>query len=147
MNYKNLALSALTIAIASGCASNQAPQPEWQQDKEYNLTILHTNDNHGNFWQNKYGERGMAARATLINNIRAEVKSEGGNILLLSGGDINTGVPESDILDAEPDFLGMNSIGYDAMAVGNHEFDNSVETIRKQQLSSDVSFLSAILYR
>ena len=45
----------------------------------------------------------------------------GGSVLLLSGGDINTGVPESDLQDAEPDFRGMNLIGYDAMAVGNHE--------------------------
>lgn len=50
--------------------------------------------------------------------------AEGGSVLLLSGGDINTGVPESDLQDAEPDFRGMNLIGYDAMAVGNHEFDN-----------------------
>ena len=147
MNYKNLALSALTIAIASGCASNQAPQPQWQQDKEYNLTILHTNDNHGNFWQNKYGERGMAARATLINSIRAEVKSEGGNILLLSGGDINTGVPESDLQDAEPDFIGMNMIGYDAMTLGNHEFDNTLEVLAKQEGWAKFPFISANIYK
>jgi len=147
MNYKNLALSALTIAIASGCAMNQAPQPEWQQDKEYKLTILHTNDNHGNFWQNKYGERGMAARATLVQNIRAEVKSEGGSVLLLSGGDINTGVPESDLQDAQPDFIGMNMIGYDAMTLGNHEFDNSLAVLAKQEGWAKFPFISANIYK
>ncbi|WP_438871674.1 hypothetical protein [Providencia hangzhouensis] len=38
-----------------------------------------------------------------------------------SGGDINTGVPQTvDLQDAEPDFKGMNLVGYDAMALGNH---------------------------
>ena len=147
MNYKNIALSALTLALASGCVATKAPQHEWQQDKEYNLTILHTNDNHGNFWQNKYGERGMAARATLVNNIRAEVKAEGGSVLLLSGGDINTGVPESDLQDAQPDFIGMNMIGYDAMTLGNHEFDNTLAVLAKQENWANFPFLSANIYK
>lgn len=148
MKLKNIALSALTIAIATGCATaDKQPQHEWTQDKEYNITILHTNDNHGNFWQNKYGERGMAARATLINDIRAEVKSEGGSLLLLSGGDINTGVPESDLQDAEPDFIGMNMIGYDAMTLGNHEFDNSLDVLAKQEGWANFPFISANIYK
>ena len=150
MNYKNLALTTLAAAIATGCATQpteQANSHQWIQDKEYNLTILHTNDNHGNFWQNKYGERGMAARATLVNNIRNEVKSEGGSVLLLSGGDINTGVPESDLQDAEPDFIGMNMIGYDAMAVGNHEFDNPLDVLAKQEGWAKFPFLAANIYK
>ena len=78
------------------------------------FTVLHTNDNHGRFWENKYGEYGMAARKTLIEQIRAEVTANGGESILLSGGDINTGVPESDMLNAVPDFVGMNLLGYDA---------------------------------
>jgi len=148
MKLKNIALSALTMAIAAGCATtDQQPKHEWKQDKEYNITILHTNDNHGNFWQNKYGERGMAARATLINNIRAEVKAEGGSVLLLSGGDINTGVPESDLQDAEPDFIGMNMIGYDAMTLGNHEFDNPLDVLAKQEGWANFPFISANIYK
>ncbi len=65
---------------------------------------------------------------TLIDQMRQEVAANGGSSLLLSG-DINTGVPESDLQDAEPDFLGMSDIGYDAMAVGNHEFDNPLSVL------------------
>ena len=151
MNYKNFALSILSIAIATGCSTQavnqQSVDHDWIQDQEYNLTILHTNDNHGNFWQNKYGERGMAARATLINNIRNEVKAEGGSVLLLSGGDINTGVPESDLQDAEPDFIGMNMIGYDAVAIGNHEFDNPLDVLAKQEGWANFPFLAANIYK
>jgi 5'-nucleotidase/UDP-sugar diphosphatase len=148
---KKIVLTALALAVTSGCTAQNSsvlePSHEWVQDQEYNLTILHTNDNHGNFWQNKYGERGMAARATLINQIRAEVKAEGGSLLLLSGGDINTGVPESDLQDAEPDFIGMNMLGYDAMAVGNHEFDNPLDVLAKQEGWAEFPFLAANIYK
>ncbi len=73
--------------------------------------------------------------------------AEGGSVLLLSGGDINTGVPESDLQDAEPDFRGMNLIGYDAMAVGNHEFDNPLSVLRQQEKWAKFPFLSANIYR
>ncbi|WP_025565296.1 bifunctional UDP-sugar hydrolase/5'-nucleotidase UshA [Psychromonas sp. SP041] len=150
MNNKRFIVASIASLILTGCStlsSTTTTQQKWLQDKEYNLTILHTNDNHGHFWQNKYGERGMAARATLVNHIRAEVESAGGSVLLLSGGDINTGVPESDLLDAEPDFIGMNMIGYDAMAVGNHEFDNPLDVLAKQADWANFPFLAANIYK
>jgi len=110
------------------------------------LTILHTNDHHGRFWQNADGEYGIAARKTLADNVRAEVRSRGGALLLLDAGDVNTGVPESDMLDAEPDIRGMNAMGYDAMAVGNHEFDNPLDVLRRQQSLMSFPLLSANIY-
>ena len=118
-----------------------------EQDKTYKITILHTNDHHGHFWRNDYGEYGLAAQKTLVDGIRKEVAAEGGSVLLLSGGDINTGVPESDLQDAEPDFRGMNLIGYDAMAVGNHEFDNPLSVLRQQEKWAKFPFLSANIYQ
>lgn len=138
------ALGSVLAAVLAGCASS--PQPAWQEDKTYTLTILHTNDHHGRFWPNQYGEYGLAARKTLIEQIRAEVTAQGGSVLLLSGGDINTGVPESDLLDAEPDFKGMSVLGYDAMAIGNHEFDNPLEVLFKQQQWANFPLLSANIY-
>ncbi len=136
------AVSAAILATLAGCASG----PAWEQDQTYKLTVLHTNDNHGRFWSNKYGEYGMAARKTLIDQIRSEVAAEGGSVLLLSGGDINTGVPESDLQDAEPDFKGMSMIGYDAMALGNHEFDNPLSVLEKQIDWANFPVLSANIY-
>ncbi|ELB2157512.1 bifunctional UDP-sugar hydrolase/5'-nucleotidase [Vibrio parahaemolyticus] len=138
------ALSAAILASLAGCASQ--PAHEWNADTTYKLTVLHTNDHHGRFWQNKHGEYGMAARKTLIDDLRDEIQAEGGSVLLLSGGDINTGVPESDLQDAEPDFKGMSKIGYDAMALGNHEFDNPLDVLFKQQDWADFPMLSANIY-
>ncbi|MCG7584989.1 bifunctional UDP-sugar hydrolase/5'-nucleotidase UshA [Photobacterium sp. OFAV2-7] len=145
--FAKTALTAAVLATLSGCASQaDSTAPSWQADETYKLTILHTNDHHGRFWQNKYGEYGMAARKTLLDQIRTEVAAQGGTTLLLSGGDINTGVPESDLQDAEPDFKGMNMLGYDAMALGNHEFDNPLEVLRKQEEWAEFPMLSANIY-
>ena len=132
-------LAAFTLASGSAQA--------YEQDKTYKITILHTNDHHGHFWRNDYGEYGLSAQKTLVDGIRKEVAAEGGSVLLLSGGDINTGVPESDLQAAEPDFRGMNLIGYDAMAVGNHEFDNPMSVLRQQEKWAKFPFLSANIYQ
>ena len=135
------------MAGLTGCAGmTDTAQPSWQADQTYKFTILHTNDHHGRFWHNNYGEYGMAARKTLLDQLRADVAAQGGTSLLLSGGDINTGVPESDLQDAEPDFKGMNLLGYDAMALGNHEFDNPLEVLRKQEAWAEFPMLSANIY-
>lgn len=137
------------VALALLAAFTLAGQPAqaYEKDKTYKITILHTNDHHGHFWRSEYGEYGLAAQKTLVDGIRKEVAEEGGSALLLSGGDINTGVPESDLQDAEPDFRGMNLIGYDAMAVGNHEFDNPMTVLRQQEKWSKFPFLSANIYQ
>src|SRR6478672_9818849 len=86
------------------------------------VILLHTNDHHGAFMSSMNGDFGMAAQATLIDQIRDEAKRNGDHVILLSAGDINTGPAESNIFNAKPDFEAMNMIGYDAMALGNHEF-------------------------
>ncbi|GAB7271087.1 hypothetical protein DZS_24810 [Dickeya ananatis] len=49
-------LIAVTLAVSSPAAQ------AWEKDKTYNITILHTNDHHGHFWHNDYGEYGLAAQ-------------------------------------------------------------------------------------
>ncbi|WP_220266322.1 bifunctional UDP-sugar hydrolase/5'-nucleotidase UshA [Enterobacter sp. Colony194] len=142
-----LAKSGLALALFMAFGMLSAPAQAYQQDKTYKITILHTNDHHGHFWRNEYGEYGLAAQKTLVDSIRQQVAEQGGSVLLLSGGDINTGVPESDLQDAEPDFRGMNLIGYDAMAVGNHEFDNPLTVLRQQEKWAKFPFLSANIYQ
>lgn len=136
---KRFLSSVLIFSISlSACA--------YTKGKTYQLTILHTNDHHGHFWPSRDGEYGLAARATLINQIRSEVAANGGHVLLLDAGDVNTGTPQSDMQDAEPDFRGMAQMGYDVMAIGNHEFDNSLSTIFQQQAWAGFPFISANIY-
>jgi 5'-nucleotidase/UDP-sugar diphosphatase len=160
--YHFLSISSLAL-LSTSCANFQSHRPntdaapfsnglavqdlgpagQFVKDKSYRITVLHNNDNHGRFWKNEDGEYGMAARATLIQAIRAEVTAQGGNVLLLDAGDPNTGVPESDTQNAEPDFKAMNAMGYQAMAVGNHEFDKPISVLKQQINLAKFPVLSA----
>lgn len=140
MFMRILTITSLLVVL-SACSINPSSNSQTQY-----LTILHTNDNHGRFWHNDAGEYGMAARKTLIDQLRNDARANGHAVLLLSGGDINTGMPESDLQLAEPDFKGMSLIGYDAMAIGNHEFDNPLSVLDKQQQWANFPLLSANIY-
>ncbi len=59
---------ALALLAAFTLASETAQA--YEQDKTYKITVLHTNDHHGHFWRNEYGEYGLAAQKTLVDGIR-----------------------------------------------------------------------------
>lgn len=129
-----LALTASTSAMA------------YQADKTYHFTVLHTNDIHGHFWNNDKGEYGLAPQKTVIDQIRKDVAAQGGEVIVLNAGDINTGVPESDMQNARPDIEGLNAIGYDAMTLGNHEFDVPLQILDMQEKWAKFPLLSANVY-
>ncbi|AMO54565.1 hypothetical protein GZ77_23700 [Endozoicomonas montiporae] len=138
------ALLSMSVLLA-GC-SPAVENSRYDEGRHHKLTVLHTNDNNGQFWRNDKNEWGMAARKTLIDSIREEVENEGGHVLLLSGGNINKGVPESDLQSGIPDILGMNLIGYDAMVVGSHEFDIPPNILKMQQDLSTFPILAANVF-
>lgn len=93
------------------------------------LTILHTNDVHSRldpFPQDGgrlAGMGGVAARAALVSQIRAESD----NVLLLDAGDMLQGTPYFNMYKGEPEIKAMSMIGYDACTMGNHDFDAGIE--------------------
>lgn len=95
------------------------------------ITILHTNDVHSHidpFPDNdpKYpGLGGAARRAALIKKIRVEEQ----NVLLLDAGDIYQGTYYFNKYGGELELKIMSQMGYDAAAIGNHDFDNGLEGI------------------
>jgi 5'-nucleotidase/UDP-sugar diphosphatase len=107
------------------------------------LVILHTNDFHGHPLKFNYqgipDVGGLPAIAAFVNQVRARHK----NVLLLDAGDLNTGRAESNLFKAVPDIVGFNYLGYDAMTLGNHEFDNPLAILRKQERLARFPFLSA----
>ena len=135
---KLLLLVGLVVAVAA-CATSPITTP----DVEHELVILHTNDFHGHpvafFNYPAPGQGGLPAQATFVDNVRRENE----NVMVLSAGDINTGRPESNFFNAEPDFLGHNYIGYDAMTMGNHEFDPKPEVMQEQIAQSEFPWLCA----
>ena len=135
-------LLTVILIFLIGCTAS--PQHGATQNADlYHLTVVFTNDTHGH--PVKFSNRstpdvgGLPARATLIKEIRKTHE----NVLLLDAGDINTGQSVSNFFKAKPDILGYNYMGYDAMVLGNHEFDNPMDVLREQMELADFPFLSA----
>ncbi len=95
------------------------------QDGSFSLTILHTNDTHSHHDPNSSGDGGAAREAAVVKQIRAAVA----NSILLSAGDRFTGTLYHQQYRGQDDVQIMNAIGYDAMTLGNHEFDDGDKTL------------------
>ena len=111
-------------------------------DEPFSLTVLHTNDTHGRPLAFKRGGTlvgGMAARKWAVDRLR----ERHGELLLVDAGDVCDGMPVSNLNGTEPDFVGMNLLGYDAMAVGNHEFSHDLERILELERTAGFPFLCA----
>lgn len=96
-----------------------------QDDDTFALTILHTNDTHSHHEPNSSGDGGAARQATVVGQIR----DEGGNVLLLDGGDRFTGTLFHQQYRGQDSVLIMNALAYDAMTLGNHEFDDGDQVL------------------
>lgn len=106
---------------------------------EKHLTILGTSDMHGNIWSYSYEDgkettnNGMARLYTYVQQVRAENPD---TILIDAGDDIQGTILTDDLYNKTPDqehpvISAMNYMGYDAMTLGNHEFNWGVPTMLK----------------
>lgn len=89
------------------------------------LTILHTNDTHSQIEPKSNGTCGYARRMGLI----AQERKADPNLLLVDGGDYCQGTPYFNIYHGRVEIDAMNRMGYDAATLGNHEFDNGLDTL------------------
>ncbi|HEY6928104.1 MAG TPA: bifunctional UDP-sugar hydrolase/5'-nucleotidase [Thermoanaerobaculia bacterium] len=119
------------------------------------LTVLHTSDLHGHVHptdevvNRDFGE-GLARVASAVKTIRAE----GHPVLLLDSGDTIQGTPAQALVFGEkigdgsdPIVRAMNAVGYDAMAIGNHEFDFGLKRLEKSRTAAKFPWLSANILR
>ena len=107
------------------------------------ITILHTNDMHSRiepFSSGSFkGIGGMAQRSSIINEIRKKEK----NVLLFDAGDIFQGTPYFNFYGGELEFKLMSQMKYDAATLGNHDFDNGLDGLKKQLKHASFPFVSA----
>lgn len=89
------------------------------------LTILHTNDTHSQVEPKSNGQGGYARRMGLIREQRKADK----HLLLVDGGDFCQGTPYFNFYHGRVELEAMNRMGYDAATLGNHEFDNGLDTL------------------
>ena len=89
------------------------------------LTILHTNDTHSQIEPKANNQGGYARRMGLI----AQERQKDPNLLLLDAGDFCQGTPYFNFFHGRVELDAMNRMGYDAATLGNHEFDNGLDTL------------------
>lgn len=103
--------------------------------------IIHTNDVHGRILEEK-GVIGDAKAAAVIEEERIKVE----NTIVVDAGDAFQGLPISNSTKGEDRANIMNQVGYDAMAVGNHEFDFGMDQAIKYKETLNFPLLSANTY-
>ena len=124
---QSLLLGGGLLAAQSGIAGTEV-------DPVNKLTILHTNDVHSRLEPfpmdggRNQGLGGVAARSELIKDIR----SKEAQVLLLDAGDIFQGTPYFNIYKGEPEIRAMAAMGYEAVTMGNHDFDAGLENFATQ---------------
>ena len=144
----SLLISLLWI-LAVGCL----PQSAYLQSERIQITILGTTDLHGNidpidYYTNKPDNRGLAKIATLIKAIRKDQP----NVLLIDSGDTIQGSPlesfhgRKNNQPPDPMMLTMNALNYDAMTVGNHEYNFGLKVLEKARQEAKFPWLSANTY-
>jgi len=89
------------------------------------LTILHTNDTHSQIEPKADGKCGYARRMGLIKEERLKDR----NLLLVDAGDFCQGTPYFNFYHGRVEIEAMNRMGYDVITLGNHEFDNGLDTL------------------
>lgn len=113
------------IVVLLTCCCAACTQP-----KLHTLTILHTNDTHSQVEALEEGKRdefcgGYTRRMGLI----AQERKADPNLLVFDAGDFCQGTPYFNFYHGRIEIDAMNRMGYDAVMLGNHEFDNGVDTL------------------
>ena len=93
-------------------------------DKKQDLLILCTNDSHSQV-EAKDGKGGFAARADVVDSLRKVYPLN----ILLDAGDMMQGTPYFNIYHGRIEIAAYNRLGYDAVTLGNHEFDYGLDTL------------------
>ncbi|HLL16781.1 MAG TPA: bifunctional UDP-sugar hydrolase/5'-nucleotidase [Pyrinomonadaceae bacterium] len=155
-----LAAEKLLRSIASclallGAFSLAPAQSEKATGQRAWITVLSTTDLHGNilpvdYYTNKPDARGLAKVATLIRQARRENPT---GTLLLDSGDTIQGTPleyfhnKKNNAPPDPMMLTMNALRFDALAVGNHEYNFGLGVLEKARREASFPWLSANTYK
>jgi 5'-nucleotidase/UDP-sugar diphosphatase len=133
-------VTLLFLVLSSACAFSTEPST-------IGITILHVNDTHGHILpylkKSISGKIPVGGAAQLAARVHDERTRNPDGTLLLSGGDMFQGTPVSNVFRGKPVIEIMNYVPFDAMVIGNHEFDWKQDVLSTIIHSADFPFLSA----
>lgn len=145
---------ALTFGSLAGIATSFTLQSP-AASEPLHVVVLHTNDVHGQVqprpatWLDREDPPligGLPRIAAYVNTVRKEAASSGTGVLLVDGGDWFQGTPEGLIELGHGYVHALSKVGYDAMAVGNHEFDHGVLPLAQMIAGFEIPALAANVY-
>ncbi len=114
---RSLAILAVSATALSACTGQRIAD-----DDPITISLLGTNDVHGQL--SPEGDRGgLIAISAYVNALRAARAEDGGAVLVIDAGDMWQGTLESNLVEGASVVDAFNAIGFDAAAIGNHEFD------------------------
>ena len=142
-----------TLIVALALILTSFPLAGSSSSKRVYIVILGTTDLHGNlfpvdYYTNKPENRGLAKIATVIRRTRQENQ----NVVLIDSGDIIQGTPleyyhnKKNNQPPDPMMLAMNALRYDAVTVGNHEYNFGLKVLEKARSEAQFPWLSANTY-
>ena len=140
MNRRNFLKNS--IYASAGIASS-VYLSSCNNEKSRTVTILHTNDVHSHItpFDNNHSEYpnqgGFSRRSTLV----SEIRKKNPNTLLFDAGDVFQGTPYFNVFEGELEFKLMSLLKYDAMTIGNHDFDNGILGLKKQISHASFDFI------
>ena len=109
------------------------------------LTILHLNDTHSHIDPENGGKHdgwgGVIEQAAYIDSVRCADGRR--NVLLLHAGDFSQGTSYFTELKGDMEIDVINAFGYDAVTLGNHEFDNGMDELARRLSNLDVPVVCA----
>ncbi|MDD3627711.1 MAG: 5'-nucleotidase C-terminal domain-containing protein [bacterium] len=120
-----------------------------KKSKPIKLTILHMNDTHAHYLPDKVDSEteetvgGFSRAMTVIRNVWKSNLVSGRQTLLLHAGDLSSGTMYSTVYRGTMGIKLLNKMKFDAMTIGNHEFDYGFQTLLNLQLQADFKMLSA----
>src|SRR6476646_6701883 len=149
---KRILVAALTFSVLA-LSLPEHSRAQNSTSKRAHLVILSTTDMHGHifpidYYTNKYDNVGIAKVATLVKQARKNDP----DLLLLDSGDTIQGTPleyfhnKRNNTPPDPMMLAMNALRYDAMTVGNHEYNFGLQVLDKARSEAKFPWLSANTY-
>ena len=133
------ALAAAPVLVGGAVWATQLPGPDVAPTtSRVRLSIVGTTDLHGRVFPRE-GRGGLALLGGYLRNLRAARAADGGGVLLLDAGDTFQGGIESNLSEGALVVDAYNALGYDALAIGNHEFEyGALDTASGETESSDM---------
>lgn len=136
-------LLALALAACAPVPPAAAPAPASEPKR---VRIVHTNDFHGRLLPQQAGGRAAGGSAVLAAHFDSAAARFGGPVLILSAGDDMQGTAISNLSWGRATIAAHNAAGYDAAAVGNHEFDWGQDTLIARVRESRFPWLAANVF-